>query len=62
MVLTKKLIVLLLMFGQHRRSTIVLFAVGNMTLNNMSVNFLPNQVLKNFRKGRLLGKFGYETY
>ena len=50
------------MFGQHRRYTIFLFAVGNMTLNNMSVNFLPNQVLKNFRKGRLMGKFGYETY
>lgn len=33
-----------------------------MTLNDMSVNFLPKKELKNSKKGRLLWKFKYRAY
>ena len=51
-ILTQKLIILLLLLGTHRLSTIKLFCINNMVLNDVSVTFLPTEVLKHSRKGK----------
>ena len=51
-ILTQKLIILLLLLGTHRLSTIKLFCINNMVLNDLSVTFLPTEVLKHSRKGK----------
>ena len=56
-ILTQKLIILLLLLGAHRLSTIKLFCINNMLLNDLSVTFIPTEVLKHSRKGKPLGKF-----
>ena len=60
--LTQKLIVLLLLVGAHRLSTIKLFSIDNMVLNDLLVTFLPTVVLKHSRKGKLLDKFEYRLH
>ena len=61
-ILTQKLIILLLLLGAHRLSTIKLFSINNMVLNDLSVTFIPTEVLKHSRKGKPLHKFEYSTY
>ena len=61
-ILIQKLIVLLLLFGTYRLSTIKLFSVNNMVLNDLSVTFIPTVVLKHSRKGKLLDKFEYRSH
>ena len=51
-ILTQKRIILLLLLGTHRLSTIKLFCINNMVLNDVSVTFLPTEVLKHSRKGK----------
>ena len=46
MILRQKVIVLLLLFGARRDSTICVFTVDNVALDAMSLNVLPNKVLK----------------
>ena len=60
-ILTQKLIILLLLLGAHRLSTIKLFSINNMVLNDVSVTFIPTEVLKDFRKGKPLDKFEYRV-
>ena len=60
--LTKKLILQLLLLEAHKPSTICMFTVDNMTLNDMSVTLLPNKVLKHSRKGRPQGKLEDRIY
>ena len=60
--ITQKLIVLLLMPEAHRLSTIFMFAIDNVTLNDMSVNFLLNKLLKHTKKDRSRGKFEYRAF
>ena len=45
-ILTWKLIILLILLGAHRLSTIKLFSINNMVLNDLSVTFMPIEVLK----------------
>ena len=62
-ILTQKLIILLLLLGAHRLSTIKLFSINNMVLNDLSVTFIPtDEVLKHSRKGKPLDKFEYRAY
>ena len=61
-ILTQKLIILLLLLGAHRLSTIKLFCSNNMFLNDLSVTFIPTEVLKHSRKGKPLDKFEYRAY
>ena len=49
-ILTLKLIILLLLLGAHRLSTIKLFSINNMVLNDLSVTFIPTEVLKHSKK------------
>ena len=49
--LTKKLLILFLLLGAHRISTVKLFSVSNMVLNDLSVTFIPTEVLEHSRKG-----------
>ena len=60
--LTQKLLILLLLLGAHRVSTVKLFSVSNMALNDLSVTFMPTEVLKHSRKGKPLDKFEYRSY
>lgn len=46
MILRQKVIVLLLLSGARRDSTICVFTVDNVALDAMSLNVLPNKVLK----------------
>ena len=61
-ILTQKLIILLLLLGAHRLSTITLFSINIMVLNDLSVTFIPTEVLKHSRKGKPLDKFEYRAY
>ena len=60
--LTKKLLILLLLLGAHRISTVKLFSVSNMVLKDLSVTFIPTEVLKHSRKVKPLDKFEYRSY
>ena len=42
--------------------TIKLFCINNMVLNDLSVTFIPAEVLKHSRKGKPLDKFEYGAY
>ena len=53
-ILTQKLIILLLLLRAHRLSTIKLFSINNMALNDLPVTFIPTEVLKHSRKGKTL--------
>ena len=55
--LTQILLILLLLLGAHRISTVKLFSMSNLVLNDLSVTFIPTEVLKDFRKGKNLDKF-----
>ena len=61
-ILTQKLGILLLLLGAHRLSTIKLFCINNMVLNDLSVTFMATEVLKHSRKGKYLDKFEYRAY
>ena len=61
-ILTQKLIILLLLLGAHRLSTIKLFCINNMFLNDLSVTLIPTEVLKHSRKGKPLHRFEYRAY
>ena len=61
-ILTQKLITLLLLLGAHRLSTIKLFSINNMVLNDLSMTFIPTEVLKHSKKGKLLDKFECRAY
>ena len=61
-ILTQKPIILLLLLGRHRFTTIKLFSVNNMFLNDLSVTFIPMEVLKHSRKVKPLDKFEYRAY
>ena len=61
-ILTQKLIILLLLLGAQRLSTIKLFSINNMVLNDLPVTFIPTEVLKYSRKGKTLDKFEYRAY
>ena len=60
--LTQILLILLLVLGAHRISTVKLFSMSNMVLNNLSVTFIPTEVLQNFRKGKALDKCECRSY
>ena len=60
--LTQKLLILLYLLSAHRISTVKLFSVSNMLLNNLSVTFTLTEVLKHSRKGKSLDKFEYRSY
>ena len=61
-ILTQTLIVLLLLLGAHRLSTIKLFNSNNMVLNDLSRAFLAKEVFKHSRKGKPPDKFECEVY
>ena len=52
----------MLLLGAHRSSTVKLFSVFNMVLNNLSVTFIPTEVLKHSAEGKSLYKFEYRSY
>ena len=58
--LTQKLLILLLLLGAHIISSVKSFSVSNMVLNDLSVTFIPTEVLKHSRKG--LDKSKYRSY
>ena len=60
--LTQKLLILLLLVGAYRISTVKLCSVSNMVLNDLSVTFVPTEVLKHSRKDKPLDKFEYRSY
>lgn len=67
MILTQKPIALQLLLGAYRLSTICMFTVDNINLNNILVNdilvtFLTNKVLGHSRKGIPLKKFEHIAY
>ena len=45
--LAQKLIILLLLLGAHRLSTVRAFCINNMVLNDLSVTFMSTEVLTN---------------
>ena len=53
--------ILLLQFGFLRLSTIGIFSVDNMTLNDILVTFLRKKVLTHSRKSMRLEKFEYRA-
>ena len=55
--LTQILLILLLLLSAHRINTVKLFSMSNLVLNDLSVTFVPTEVLKYFRKGKTLDKF-----
>ena len=57
---TQKLIILLLLLGAHKLSTIKLFRI-NMVLNDLSVPLISTEVLKYSRKDKPLDKFEYRA-
>lgn len=61
-ILTQKLVTLLLLLGAQRLSTIKLFSVDYMVLNNLSATFIPTAVVKQSREGTPLDKFEYRAY
>ena len=61
-ILTQELIILLLLLGAHRLSTVKSFCINNMVLNDLSVTFIPSEVLKHSRKCNPLDKFEYKAY
>lgn len=61
-ILTQKLLTLLLLLGAHRLSTIELFSVDYMILNDLSVTFSPTGVLKQSRNGTPVDSFEYRAY
>ena len=61
-ILTQKLIILLLLLGAHRLRIIKLFSINNMVLSDLSVTFIPTEVLKHSRKEKPLDKFEYRAY
>ena len=60
--LTQKLLILLLLLYAYRISTVKLFSVSNMVLNDLSVTFIPTEVLKHSRKGKPFDKFECRSY
>ena len=60
--MTQKILILLLLLGARSISTVKLFSVSNMVLNDLSVTFIPTEVLKHSRKGKPLDKFEYRLY
>ena len=60
--LTQKLLILLPLLGTDRISTAKLFSESNMVLNDLSVTFVPTEVLKHSRKGKPLDKFEYRSF
>ena len=44
---------LILLFGAHRLSTIKLSSINNIVLNEMSVTFIPTEVLNTLEKANL---------
>ena len=60
--LTQKLLVLLLLLGAHRISTVKLFGLSNMVLNDLPVTFIPTEVLKHSGKSKPPDKFKYRSY
>ena len=61
-ILTQTLIILLLLLGAHRLSTIKLFSINSTALNELSVTLTPTEVLNHSRKGKPLYKFEYRAY
>ena len=61
-ILKQKLTVLLLLLGGHRLNTIKLFNINNMVLNDLSVTFLPTEVLKHFINDNPLETFEHRAY
>ena len=59
--LAQKLLILLLLLGPHRISTVKLFSVSDMILNGLSVTFIPTEILNHSRKGKPLDKFEYRS-
>ena len=55
-ILTQIHIALLLLRGTQRCYTIFMFNGDNITLNDLSVSFLPNKIVKYSRKGKPVGK------
>ena len=53
---------LLLLLNAHRISTIELFSVNNLILNNLSATFMLTEVLKHLSKDNPLDKFEYKVY
>lgn len=53
---------LLLLLDAHRISTIKLFSVNNLILNNLSATFMLTEVLKHLSKDNPLDKFEYKVY
>ena len=49
-------------FNLRPLSTIKLFCINNMFLNDLSVTFIPTEVLKHSRKGKALDKFECRAY
>ena len=49
-------------FNLRPLSTIKLFCINNMFLNDLSVTFIPTEVFKHSRKGKPLDKFEYRAY
>ena len=60
--LTQKLLILLLLLSAHRISTVKIFSVSNMVPNDLSVTFIPTEVLNHSRKSKSLDKFEYRLY
>ena len=60
--MTQKILILLLLLGARSISTVKLFSVSNMVLNDLSVTFILTEVLKHSRKGKPLKKFEYRSY
>ena len=62
LILTQKLIILLLLLGAPRLSTIKIFRINNMILNDLSVTFIPTEVLKHSMRGKPPKRFEYRAY
>ena len=50
------------MLRAHKLSTIKLFCINNMVLNDLPVTFIPTEVPKHSRKDKTLDKFEYRAY
>ena len=60
--LIQKLLILLLLLCAHKSSAVNFFRVSHMVLNDLSVIFIPTEVLKNSRKGKPFDRFEYSSY
>ena len=47
------------MLRVHRLGTMKLFCINNIVLNDLSVTFIPTEVLKHSRRDKSLDKFEY---